>query len=477
MFYFSICALVGLFFPLSGWGFPWPAESAGPAGAHFVAEDTDFYNLQIQAQTMRFLSEGEDAPFRHYVGAGARLKLSVVNLYADYTYSVYEDQHYFRPYEANLTFTKSDGQWVIGRKLMEWDWADQFWNRGLWQPMHTDDALRPRWAGLTGVFRHFSYKGGQTSLFGSFVFIPNFAQPFENQDGKLVSDNPWFVSPPAGKIGGTNSVPVYKVEQPDWQSFLLPSAGARISYEGVYLSYIYKPMNQMRVKSPLTLPLHKPLRGNEKTGFLVDTPIQPVILQHHLASGGVMLESKQSDNTQSVSFRLYTSATYSHPEKHEVEKNILFFQPRNEWNVSAKGEIHIKDPAEETVLHTAYTHRFYTGETDISTLQKVFADIERQFFKDDLFQFSKAVSAGINHSIKFSEDQFAQIKSRLIYHLLNEYFLFSFYSSFTFAGAFTVFVSGDLLFSEFPFSFEQTQENIGIYTNKSRIFGGLKYDF
>ena len=464
MFFLSI------FFPLYATAyFPWNPDEP---------EETQFYKLKIEAQSMKFLNENL---FRYFAGTELNIQDPLFEIKASYTYSINENHHYFRPYQINLKLKAADGQWIIGRKLKEWDWADLFWKRSLWQPFHTDDVLRPKWSGLTGVFRDFNYKEGQVSLFGSFIFIPNFGPPFENNNGQLVSENPWFIPPPTGKIKPTNIVPKYIINENKLTDFLQLSLGGRISYKGTYIAYAYKPMNQIKAKSSISLPLDKELVGSHETGWIVDTPIEPVIISHHLISGGLVLSTDQPTHNKAqkyINYRLKTSFTFSHPEDHIVEnEKWLFFQPQSDLHISAKGEIHVKDPIEETTLHVAYTHLFNPIEKTKNLAEKVAPNIEKQFFKDDLFDFSRAASAGITHSIKFNEDQLARIKLRLIYNFLTEFFLFSLYSSITFADAFSIFLSGDILFSDFPFSIDKTREDIGIYTNKTRIFGGLRYEF
>ena len=473
--FFFICFLIYLFLPTSGIAFPWPVD-----------EDTTetkkhFYKLKIDSSAMRFFSEKD---YRYFSSAEIKaqqplFEKSSFHLKANYTYSWMEDHHYFRPHELNIKFARPDGEWIFGRQQKEWDWADQFWSRGLWQPAYIDDTLRPQWAGLTGIFRNFNYEEGQTSLFGSFIFIPDFTPPFENKNGKLISKNPWFIAPPSGKIGSTNIVPVYKTSDPDLKDFLRLSFGGQASYKGAYIAYAYKPMNKIKAKSQIILPLHEEPKGSHEAGYLVNTPLEPVILRHHLLSSGFILQTAEQNNTTtgSTNYLLKTSVTYNHPEKHTPEDATwIFFQPQKEWYLSAAGEVRIKDTEEETTLHVGYTHQIQLeGEKNI--LSKTFPDIEKQFFREDLFQFSRAVSAGFTHSIIFNQDYSAKLKTRIIYHLLQEYFLVSFYGSLTFAKAFSIFLSGDLLFSSFPFTIEQTTKNIGVYANKSRIFGGISYAF
>ena len=472
---FSVCLLTYLFLPTSGLAFPWPVE-----------EDTaeikqSFYNLKIDSSAMRFLSEEN---YRYFSGVEIKaqqplLEKSSFHLKANYTYSWIEDYHYLRLHKLNIKFARSDGEWIFGRHKKEWDWADQLWSRGLWEPAYMDDTLRPQWAGLTGIFRDFHYEEGQAILFGSFIFIPDFTPPFENKNGKLVSKNPWFIAPPSGKIDSTNIVPVYKTSDPNLIDFLRLSFGGRASYKGAYIAYAYKPMNKIKIKSQLILPLHEEPKGNYETGHPLDIPVEPVILHHHLLSSGFIFKTTEQNNTttEKTNYILKTSVTYNHPETHTpADRTWLFFQPQKEWNISATGEVQVKGTAEKTTLHVDYTHQIQI-EGKKSITSKTFPDIEKRLLREGLFQFSRAISAGFSHSIIFNQEYSAKMKTRIIYHLLQKYFLASFYGSLTFAKTFSIFLSGDLLFSDFPFTIEQTTKNIGVYTNKSRIFGGISYAF
>ena len=472
-----IFLLLDLSFAASASGFPWildPTEIDPKKG----------YELYLSGKTVRFLKEDTN---RYSGEVGLQIQHLFVDIHMDYTYDLYEDAHYFRPYELALKLKRPDGSWTLGRKHFVWDEADLFWNRHLWQPIYADDTLRPKTAGLTGLFRNFTTKEGSTTLFVSLVYLPDFTPPFKNENGAITSKNPWFTPPPSRKIEPTNAFPYYIVYQPDLKDFVKPSIAAHTSYKGFHLAYAYKPLNRIKIKAPIIFHLSKPLVGNEKKGYEVDIPIKSVLLQHHILSGGLVLELPNQESSRNINYRLRTNFTYNHPEDHKLERPTdIFFQPIKEWHVSARGEIHVKDPLEETILHLAYTHQFQLEDFSSTFTKNLesgdafetsFPEIEKQFFKGDLFYFSRAASTGISHNIKFSRGESAQINSRLIYHFLNKYFLFSFYSAYTFENNLSFFLSGDILFSNFPFSIDQTQEDIGIYTNKSRAIGGIKYVF
>ena len=456
--------------PLAGQAFPWPKNISEKS----TKEEGLDTRVEIRSHAIRFFSEKD---LRYFVGGQLKASHSFFGINADYDYSISENEHYFRPYEAYMKVKRPDGLWVLGRKSMEWDWADKFWNRYLWEPAYFDDSLRPQSGGLTGIFRNFNYTGGQVRLFGSFIFMPSVSPPVESKEGKVTSKNPWFFPPPSGKFGATNIVPHYKITDLDWKKFLQLSLGGRVSYNNFYIAYMYKPLNQIKLSAPISLQLDKELKGSHQEGFQVETPVQPVILKHHLVSGGFALEASEQQQGWKTSYRLKTSFTYNHPEEHTVKSDIVWFQPRQEGHISAVGEIHVKDFAEETLLHLGYTHLFYFEDKKENQISKAVPSAEKLFFSKDPFLFSKSFSAGLTHNIKFEKNNSADLKARLIYDLPKDYFLLSLHCGLTLKKAFSIFASADFLFSEFPFSLGQTQENIGIYENKSRIFGGIKYAF
>ena len=468
--------LLNLFLLFSSWealAFPWPETVS-------TEKAPESYQFYVNSQIMRFLNEPQ---FRYFVGGGMELKNPYFYIDSNYTYSITENQHYLRPKELYVKLDTVDGEWVIGRRRLAWNPVDSFWNRSLWEPAYRDDALRPQWAGLTGVFRDFHYNEGKATVFGSFLFIPEVAVPFESQNGQLLSDNPWFTPPPSKPIGKTAIDPHYLIHKPDWKSFLSLSLAGRAEYKNFHVAYAYKPMNNIRVKSQILLALDKELKGNHKDGYKVEVPVSPVLLHHHLFSGGFVFHSLPiEEGKQNISYNLKTSFTYNHPEMSNPEpitrdRTWVFFPPQREWFVSVKGELNVRDPVEQTTLHLAWTHHIPIEEKSHSALSQALPDIEKQFFRTGLFQFARTLSTGVQHRIKINPQYSANIKGRLIYNLWHGYFLFSAYSALRYNNSLSVFLSSDLLFSHFPFSATQTQQNIGVYTNKSRVFGGIKYVF
>ena len=84
---------------------------------------------------------------------------------------------------------------------------------------------------------------------------------------------------------------------------------------------------------------------------------------------------------------------------------------------------------------------------------------------------------GLEHYLMFTPTEGMDLKTRLNYHFMQKYFLFSFYISIILNKSMTFFLDGDFLFKGFPFKLSQTQEDIGIYSNRSRVLGGISYVF
>ena len=467
-------------------------EGQAGAGVKRPAAKDGLYAWRIHARAERFMNENTDISadsgflidpsIRYFTGAAARVRNSFLDLDLDWTYSFKEEHHYIRPYELAVKTTRPDGKWIIGRHRLEWDWADRFWNRGLWQAFYREDALRAKQGGLTGFFREFYYEQARFVLFGSPVFMAEDGPYFEEINGRLVSQNPWFTPPPTGKIGFTNITPSYHIASVSWQDFMRLSLAGLAQYKNFYIGYGYKPLNTVRVKTTLALDLSKKPDGSHTRGYKVPFSLEPVFLKHHIAVlGWTAKHSNYLAGGARQVFRLKSSLTYNHPEKFESTKaNTVFFQPQNEWHFAVKGEMHIQDDTEETMLDVSYTQTFQNGEFHEAknVIFNVFPKFnEQQFFRNDLFLFSQAVSGGLYHSMKWTQEESTALSARLVYHFVKQYFLFSFQGSATVSRRLTFTLSGDILFSGFPFDSQQTEDNIGLYQNQSRVSGGVSYVF
>ncbi len=447
---------------------------------------------KIHTRLERFINELSANPYsppflwldphlRYFVGGSVNFHNHFLKLDTGYTYSHRENYHYIRPYQLALKIPVLDGQWVIGRHLVEWDWADSLWNRGLWQPFYREDALRAKQGGLIGIFREFSYRDVKFTLFGSPVFVPESGPAFRVENGQLKSNNPWFTPPPNEEIGFGKIVPSYNLPEVNWRDFYRFSLAGLAVYKNFYLGYAYKNINKPLVKTQFVINLTDTPQGSHETGYKVPVPLETVFLKHHIAVLGWNVEHAHPTNKggQQI-YRLKTSITYDQPESFvPAKKDIVFFPVEREWHLSVKGELNVQDDYEQTQLYVSYTHQLQdTTVKAKGLLSEIFPNPdEQQFFRNDLFQFNKAVSVGLHHVLKWTDSESADLAGRFIYHIDKKYFMFSFRGAVTFSGSLSFFLEGDLLFTEFPFYADNIQTDIGLYKNKSRLFGGMSYAF
>jgi hypothetical protein len=170
---------------------------------------------------------------------------------ADVFASVQEDEFYWNLREAYQTKSRGKTQISWGRKLQTWSATDEFWQLGVWQPRFTWDEVHTHQNGLTGYFwqRKANAKNDFT-FFVSPIFLPEFGQNYKEQNGQIVSANPWFSPPPKSLslFGQVNPIWL-SVDEPTAQDVVFkPSAAIawdfETQYQKTHLAYAYKPMNQ-----------------------------------------------------------------------------------------------------------------------------------------------------------------------------------------------------------------------------------------
>lgn len=177
---------------------------------------------------------------------------------------------------------------VVGRKLQRWSDLDHEWDLGLTQPLNSFDALRPSEQGLAGIYVGGRWGWLEATVFASSVFIPSQGAPYQLNDGRFSSNNPWFSAPPDSLILSSPSRPTpvrYTLEIPDVGSVIdQPSAGLLIRVadplgQGLYAqaSLARKPRNQ------LALPFAGGLVLTE-TGTFGSVTVRPQVEFHTVAA-------------------------------------------------------------------------------------------------------------------------------------------------------------------------------------------------
>ncbi|NDG85314.1 MAG: hypothetical protein EBX52_09815, partial [Proteobacteria bacterium] len=119
----------------------------------------------------------------------------------------------------------------VGRKIEPWSKLDGTWRMmSLWSPRWTWDELHPQVVGMTGVYASYSTPNFKATLFGSPIAIPERGTPVSEQNGNIVSSNPfWKPLPSKIKVLGADAPVNYSLIMPPMQDILFrPNFAARV---------------------------------------------------------------------------------------------------------------------------------------------------------------------------------------------------------------------------------------------------------
>ncbi len=222
-------------------------------------------------------------------------------------YSSQEDFHYFDVREASHDFHRENYNIWFGRHLEEWSQADSFWRMGYWQPQFNWDKLRPDENGLTGVFVQSDLDNSvKVSVFVTPIYLPSMGANFREQNDQIVSNNPWFKTPPPVvdlfKRATDVHVSIDSPSVPD--TVFKPSIALRSEIHAendTWLrgSYAYKPMNS-------------PILGYSyyltalASSTLMQATVEPQFIYHHIAT----IESQMKTGDVAI----IPSVTYDAPQ-------------------------------------------------------------------------------------------------------------------------------------------------------------------
>jgi hypothetical protein len=125
-------------------------------------------------------------------------------------------------------------------------------------------------------------------LFGSPIFVPERGVPVSNDNGQLISDSPWFISPPNRIQVLTRDTPLkYDLQVPPMSKLLFhPGASGMVRLgekSGPWISgaYAYKPMNQLLLSYDGKLMVN----DNRSAVDVASVPVVPRVVYHHVVSG------------------------------------------------------------------------------------------------------------------------------------------------------------------------------------------------
>ncbi len=164
----------------------------------------------------------------------------------------------------------------------EWSAFEDEWRLGLFNPRFMYNKLSAGQGGVPGI--HYKNEGFRFSLLP--VFIPEFGPQVREQDGSLVSQNPWFGEVPETLTYNESEAPIrYNINMPSVNSVVF-NPGLMTSYDtGVTknwhsrVSGAYKPMPQILLNFPAD---GRFILGTTDQYFNVE--VEPVVGYHAVAS-------------------------------------------------------------------------------------------------------------------------------------------------------------------------------------------------
>jgi hypothetical protein len=198
------------------------------------------------------------------------------------------DRRAFTVEAANAYFATSKQlmskhQFTLGRRVYQWSKFDREWEFGAVSPRFIWDPTRPQIIGLTGVFHSYETKHWRWLSYGSPLSIPERGYPLRNENGKLLSSNPFYNPYFDSAVIAKVNLPIeYTVVYPAMSSLLFNPGGTTSlrwsSDEGgkgfwVQGMYGFLPIVQPNLAIQASVPAQ---RG------VIEVEVHPTIQRHHL---------------------------------------------------------------------------------------------------------------------------------------------------------------------------------------------------
>lgn len=226
----------------------------------------------------------------------------------------------------------SKHQFTIGRRVYDWSKFDREWEFGAVSPRFIWDPTRPQIIGLTGIFHSYESKHWRWLTYGTPVSIPERGYPMRNENGKLLSSNPFYNPYFESAVIAKVNVPVeYSIDMPPLSDLLFKAGGttslrwaSEESGKGFWVQgmYGYLPILQPNLAID---PAYTAQRG------VIDVTVHPSVQKHHLASVemGVSLPI----------FSIWASAMGEKPTKRVVPSQWISTREEAATILSAGGDV------------------------------------------------------------------------------------------------------------------------------------------
>lgn len=230
-------------------------ELRSALGSNYIKAEAEFSYYSFLRSDVEYFGKDENSAALTTAGLGFNSSHSRLHMDGHWFFVPQEDFHYINLPEASFEVRGSDSKFYIGRHLHRWSEADEFWQTGIWQPRFMWNYLKPEQNGFTGVFYSSQIsKDTSFSLFLSSLFIPDLGPKYREEDGKIITKNPWIKSPPALVNLFDNDTPIIaSVDEPEVREVVLKPSFAiqfRKKWSEVassQVAYAYKPVNFVRL--------------------------------------------------------------------------------------------------------------------------------------------------------------------------------------------------------------------------------------
>ncbi len=427
---------------------------------NFLKQDEPKSLFEIDVHAAYFI-KGQTTAFSN-IGTDYHNPMLDINL--GWTYSFFEEAHYFRVSELALIFPFIFENWnmTLGFKDVLWSVADRYWNYGLWQSRYMLDAFRPVQMGLPGLY--FNYEGTSSFLLLlSYFYLPDIMTYPELKGGRITSINPFFMKSFSQGVHWN----VKKFNPFQISRFFKPVVALQFKHSlrnsNVSFAYAYKPVNQLQYSVFFSgINLSDPTSKN----FSVND-FDYSVMSHHLFSvEGEVIFNKE--------FSLFTSLFYEKPDRMKYRRNWISddFEPHLTFSVLSSFEESLKEGS-KSLFTIGYTQ---TIESSLKEHRSNFITEDLEIFFGRDFNWRKALAA----SIEYQDTNLLHgllFRFRANYTLDNSLYVLSLENHLNLSSHIQVYFSGDAIFR---LSFRKLRKNtsaISKYKRLSRALIGGKYVF
>ena len=182
--------------------------------------------------------------------------------------------------EVYFARENSTNRLIFGRKIIDWNKYEQFWGLNHINAQRSYDLLDDKTEGPVGIFYEQTlWDHLKTSLFLSYVYIPQLNPSIKVKDGKITSPSDSVVYPSKVEMSEGHIIPiVYDLHQPKWSDVVFQkSLGFNLAYDYnnfLFSTYaLYKPENKLRINARRSM-------NQQNSSDLAEVTAQPFVNYH-----------------------------------------------------------------------------------------------------------------------------------------------------------------------------------------------------